>query len=72
MDIKSLTNSQLDFLVDEYADKLIATMSDKQKDRFIYDSIVENMSYLSSEEVYEKASSFFSKSDIEKLIKVKK
>ena len=64
----TLTNAQLDKIVEIYATALVDSMDEKMLENFVYDTIVENMSYRSEEEILNELYVYYDEEDADKIV----
>jgi len=64
----TLTNPQLDKIVEIYATALVDSMDEKMLENFVYETIVENMSTASEEEILNQLYAYYDEQDADKIV----
>lgn len=64
----TLSNTQLDKIIEIYATALVDSMDEKMLENFVYDTIVENMSYRSEEEILNELYVYYDEEDADKIV----
>lgn len=66
--ISDLTNQQLSEFLQIYADRQVDKMSRKELEQIVYDSLVENLSFMGNADLIEYFQSVLSGDEIDKLL----
>ena len=64
----TLTNPQLDKIVEIYATALVDSMDEKMLENCVYETIVENMSTASEEEILNQLYAYYDEQDADKIV----
>lgn len=64
----TMTPEQIDALCELYATQIVDNMDLKTMEQFVYDTIIENVSYKGENEILEEISNYFDEDDLAKMI----
>jgi len=64
----TLSNTQLDKIIEIYATALVDSMDEKMLENFVYDTIVENMSHSSEEDILNQLYAYYDEEDADKIV----
>ena len=64
----TFTNAQLDKIVEIYATALVDSMDVKMLENFVYETIVENMSNSSEEDILNELYAYYDEDDADKIV----
>ena len=64
----TLSHTQLDKIIEIYATALVDSMDEKMLENFVYETIVENMSHASEEDVLNELYAYYDEEDADKIV----
>ena len=64
----TLSHTQLNKIIEIYATALVDSMDEKMLENFVYDTIVENMSHASEEDVLNELYAYYDEEDADKIV----